>query len=129
MTQHCRVCNCSNFVACAGGCWWVEDDLCSSCAPAPRAGSEVVWLPFDGTVLGHVTGWDGTVPIIVFDSQLSGPLDSVLPVAGMPSEPFSEAPTDEATPRTRGVEPATYPDPAPRAVVGASLPPSAAPRG
>jgi hypothetical protein len=34
MTQRCRVCGCSNFSACAGGCWWVEDDLCSSCAPA-----------------------------------------------------------------------------------------------
>lgn len=31
MTQVCRVCGCSNFSACAGGCWWVDDDLCSSC--------------------------------------------------------------------------------------------------
>lgn len=34
MTQRCRSCGCSNFSACAGGCWWVEDDLCSSCATA-----------------------------------------------------------------------------------------------
>jgi hypothetical protein len=33
MTQVCRVCACTNFSACAGGCWWVEDDLCSSCPP------------------------------------------------------------------------------------------------
>lgn len=31
MTQRCRVCGCSNLSACTGGCWWVEDDLCSSC--------------------------------------------------------------------------------------------------
>jgi hypothetical protein len=34
MTQRCRRCGCSNLSACAGGCWWVEDDLCSSCAVA-----------------------------------------------------------------------------------------------
>jgi hypothetical protein len=33
MFEHCRVCGCSNLSACAGGCWWVEDDLCSSCVP------------------------------------------------------------------------------------------------
>jgi hypothetical protein len=32
MTQRCRSCGCSNLSACPGGCWWVEDDLCSSCA-------------------------------------------------------------------------------------------------
>lgn len=31
MTQACRSCGCTNFSACPGGCWWVEDDLCSSC--------------------------------------------------------------------------------------------------
>ncbi len=31
MFQSCRRCGCSNFSACDGGCWWVEDDLCSSC--------------------------------------------------------------------------------------------------
>lgn len=34
MTQICRVCGCTNFSACAGGCWWVEDELCSACAIA-----------------------------------------------------------------------------------------------
>lgn len=34
MTRTCRECGCSNFAACPGGCWWVDDDLCSSCAVA-----------------------------------------------------------------------------------------------
>ncbi|OPY74738.1 MAG: hypothetical protein A4E64_02160 [Syntrophorhabdus sp. PtaU1.Bin058] len=28
----CRKCGCSNNNACPGGCFWVEDDLCSQCA-------------------------------------------------------------------------------------------------
>ena len=36
----CRVCGCTDFAACPGGCWWVPDpelqgDLCSACAIAP----------------------------------------------------------------------------------------------
>jgi hypothetical protein len=31
-TAVCRVCGCTNAQACAGGCFWVEEDLCSSCA-------------------------------------------------------------------------------------------------
>ena len=27
----CRVCGCTNSVACEGGCHWIEEDLCSSC--------------------------------------------------------------------------------------------------
>lgn len=27
----CRACGCTDDSACAGGCWWVADDLCSSC--------------------------------------------------------------------------------------------------
>lgn len=27
----CRVCGCNELHACAGGCYWVEEDLCSSC--------------------------------------------------------------------------------------------------
>lgn len=34
MFQACRDCGCTNLSACDGGCWWVEDDLCSSCAVA-----------------------------------------------------------------------------------------------
>lgn len=36
MTQVCRVCGCTNLSSCEGGCWWVEDDLCSTC---DRAGA------------------------------------------------------------------------------------------
>jgi len=28
----CRVCGCTETRACEGGCWWVAEDLCSSCA-------------------------------------------------------------------------------------------------
>lgn len=31
----CRVCGCTDFQACEGGCWWVAADLCSSCSDAP----------------------------------------------------------------------------------------------
>jgi hypothetical protein len=27
----CRICGCWEFAACPGRCWWVDDDLCSSC--------------------------------------------------------------------------------------------------
>lgn len=27
----CRLCGCTDERACPGGCWWVRDDLCSSC--------------------------------------------------------------------------------------------------
>ncbi|TQI68542.1 hypothetical protein LY85_3281 [Clostridium sp. KNHs216] len=30
--RKCRVCGCDWYHSCPGGCWWVEDDLCSSCA-------------------------------------------------------------------------------------------------
>lgn len=32
-TRKCRTCGCSQYRACAGGCWWVEEDLCSACIP------------------------------------------------------------------------------------------------
>lgn len=28
----CRYCGCMNQMACPGGCYWVEEDLCSTCA-------------------------------------------------------------------------------------------------
>lgn len=28
----CRVCGCTEHAACDRGCWWIEPDLCSSCA-------------------------------------------------------------------------------------------------
>lgn len=30
--RKCRVCGCTPDQACPGGCFWVEEDLCSSCA-------------------------------------------------------------------------------------------------
>jgi len=29
--RSCRVCGCTDYCACPGGCYWVEDDLCSNC--------------------------------------------------------------------------------------------------
>ena len=37
---HCRVCGCTATHGCKGGCYWVEDDLCSQCkAKADAQGS------------------------------------------------------------------------------------------
>ncbi len=33
----CRVCGCSNEDPCEGGCYWVEEDLCSACVGKPEA--------------------------------------------------------------------------------------------
>ncbi|MCK9435726.1 MAG: hypothetical protein M0Q12_00795 [Synergistaceae bacterium] len=30
-TPTCRVCGCTDNHACEGGCYWVEEDLCSAC--------------------------------------------------------------------------------------------------
>lgn len=30
-TRKCRICGCSDYNACPGGCYWVEIDLCSCC--------------------------------------------------------------------------------------------------
>jgi len=30
--RKCRVCGCTDIQACPGGCYWVEDNLCSACA-------------------------------------------------------------------------------------------------
>lgn len=32
----CRICGCWELEACDGGCWWAEDDLCSTCAEMPE---------------------------------------------------------------------------------------------
>lgn len=29
--ESCRVCGCTWNNACSGGCYWVEEDLCSQC--------------------------------------------------------------------------------------------------
>lgn len=33
----CRECGCTDERGCPGGCSWIEDDLCSACAPEPEA--------------------------------------------------------------------------------------------
>lgn len=57
MIQVCRDCGCTNLSACPGGCWWVDDDLCSSCNVAtdvatgrPLSGSELV------AIVAHLDG-------------------------------------------------------------------------
>lgn len=35
----CRVCGCTDAWGCDEGCWWVDEDLCSSCAEAGREAS------------------------------------------------------------------------------------------
>lgn len=37
IVARCRQCGCTDADACDDGCWWVEQDLCSSCAPAKAA--------------------------------------------------------------------------------------------
>lgn len=34
IARTCRVCGCTDEWGCDGGCLWVEEDLCSQCAPA-----------------------------------------------------------------------------------------------
>ncbi len=34
----CRICGCTDLNACPGLCYWVEDDLCSACAPPGTRG-------------------------------------------------------------------------------------------
>ena len=46
--RKCRVCGCTWFHPCPGGCWWVEEDLCSSCAEKlelinNKAGHKMFW--------------------------------------------------------------------------------------
>jgi hypothetical protein len=36
--RRCRFCGCTDDRACRGGCWWVEPDLCSTCAAAAAEG-------------------------------------------------------------------------------------------
>lgn len=37
MGRVCRVCGCTDDHACPGGCYWVEEDLCSACAAKEAA--------------------------------------------------------------------------------------------
>lgn len=35
--RRCRICGCTWDNACPGGCYWVEDDLCSRCSETTEA--------------------------------------------------------------------------------------------
>ena len=37
--QRCRICGCTQDNACEGGCYWVEEDLCSQCMENPEEAS------------------------------------------------------------------------------------------
>lgn len=39
LQRACRVCGCTDSHACFGGCYWVDEDLCSSCVGARRPSS------------------------------------------------------------------------------------------
>lgn len=36
--HRCRACGCTDASACPGGCYWVEGDLCSTCAAEQEGG-------------------------------------------------------------------------------------------
>jgi hypothetical protein len=38
--QTCRICGCSEYTPCHGGCYWVEEDLCSACDVKPAEGDD-----------------------------------------------------------------------------------------
>lgn len=41
--RRCRSCGCTQLNACAGGCWWVAEDLCSSCADSAAPALRRAW--------------------------------------------------------------------------------------
>lgn len=41
--QFCRICGCTHYFACDGGCSWIEDDLCSACADPEESEGEASW--------------------------------------------------------------------------------------
>jgi hypothetical protein len=85
MTQVCRECGCTNFSTCPGGCWWVEDDLCSRCQAAvdvttgdSLTADELVghWSPNAAGILVPA------VTIVLDDPQTAAAIVSGLPQAG-----------------------------------------------
>jgi hypothetical protein len=43
VARRCRACGCTHDHACAGGCYWVESDLCSACDMREDV-SEAAWM-------------------------------------------------------------------------------------
>lgn len=81
----CRVCGCTDARACAGGCAWVDEDTCSACDPAPRAGDQVTvgieTREVEGVKHGRVYySWPGKIavrslPLSAWQRWARGPLD------------------------------------------------------
>lgn len=76
----CRVCGCTQSRACPSRCWWIEEDLCSSCegrlvaelgdqgealvptelhGTTPLSDAEVVAVQKNGRLKVRVEHWDG----------------------------------------------------------------------
>lgn len=41
-TRKCRICGCTQYNACDGGCYWITDDLCSQCMQSTNSYSVVI---------------------------------------------------------------------------------------
>lgn len=55
--RFCRSCGCTDLHACEGSCWWVDEDLCSSCRdvdPGLDPGLELPEYPPPPFIDGHV---------------------------------------------------------------------------
>lgn len=59
--QRCRECGCTNDKACPGGCSWIEQDLCSTCAE-----------PIDGDTVMEVGHWIQSFMQVVVDERDPG---------------------------------------------------------
>gem|GEM_PF-3917795 len=69
-TNTCRICGCTDDNACPGGCWWVEPDLCSSCAEV--TGQETVPDPVHALMGRRIKTNDGNGGVII---NVIGPKD------------------------------------------------------
>jgi hypothetical protein len=91
--RSCRECGCTDDHACEGGCAWLEDDLCSQCAPqrqndGPTLGAccicggteavhNIIMLSRRGVVSGH--GWGCVVCHLPMDGAYAVLCDRCLP--------------------------------------------------
>lgn len=55
--QSCRVCGCTWGNACEGGCYWVEEDLCSSCAEKMNGLNPYYYTFGSDPVFPYIYGW------------------------------------------------------------------------
>jgi hypothetical protein len=69
----CRKCGCTDSKPCPGGCYWVEDDLCSSCAPAVTDKRRV---NEDGTARSPVPA--GPAPGMIGEGKKEKPIAELL---------------------------------------------------